>query len=105
MVRPALAFWGPHRRQASCSAALSAGTRRTTKRFKNTVAVALKRWWEVGGHIWEDFLKEVHFQEEAKFPGTAELDRCRWRGMGKNRARSAHSHAGKRGASCGAGAN
>lgn len=72
---------------------------------EHTSAMGPERWLERGGYTWEDFLEEVHFKEEAKFPGPAEADRRRWRGAGKERGALRTPTLGKQDALRGAGAN
>lgn len=43
--------------------------RQPRKKFKDTFTVIVKRWSEVGGKIWEDFLEEVNFNKKTKLLG------------------------------------
>ena len=47
--------------------------RHLSKRLKGTFGVTVRRWLEVSGYIWEDFLKEVNFSQKAKLSGEAEI--------------------------------
>lgn len=44
-----------------------------SKRLKGTFGVTVRRWLEVSGYIWEDFLEEVNFSQKAKLSGEAEI--------------------------------
>ena len=52
---------------------LGTHSRHLRKRLKGTFGVTVRRWLEVSGYIWEDFLEEMNFSQKAKLAGEAEI--------------------------------
>lgn len=52
---------------------LGTHSRHLSKRLKGTFGVTVRRWLEVSGYIWEDFLEEMNFSQKAKLAGEAEI--------------------------------